>query len=296
VSEPRIAEPRVDPPALERVRARVDEVLEEFLRDRRAELVAMDPAAAGLVEEIGRLLDAGGKRIRPALCYWAFVASAGSDGRPILRACAAVELLHTCALVHDDVIDRDQERRGVDATHVRFAKKAPVGADPDAFGTAAAILVGDLALVLSELLMRTSGFGQDVLAPAMSRFDRMRLEMAAGQFLDVSGAGDPARVSALKSASYTTEGPVLVGAALAGAGAAAGAAAEGALRVYARLVGRAFQLRDDVLDGDAPADAVREIDSLLSRAADALDGASLRPSGVGALVQLANHLRLAQAP
>lgn len=291
MSEPRTVEPRVDPPALEPVRARVDEMLEEFLRDRRAELVAMDPAAAGLVEEIDRLLDAGGKRIRPALCYWAFVASGGSDGRPILRACAALELLHTCALVHDDVIDRDQERRGVDATHVRFAKEAPVEADPDAFGTAAAILVGDLALVLSELLMRTSGFGQDVLVPAMSRFDRMRLEMAAGQFLDVSGAGDPARVSALKSGSYTAEGPVLVGAALAGAG----AAAEGALRVYARLVGRAFQLRDDVLDGDAPADAVAEIDALLSRAAGALDEASLRPSGVGALVQLANHLRLAEA-
>jgi geranylgeranyl diphosphate synthase, type I len=291
VSEPRTVEPRVDPPAIRPVRARVDEVLGEFLRDRRAELAAMDPAAIGLIDEIGRLLDAGGKRIRPALCYWAFLASGGSDGRPILRACAALELLHTCALVHDDVIDRDQERRGVDATHVRFAKEAPVGADPDAFGTAAAILVGDLALVLSEMLLRTSGFGQDLLAAALSRFDRMRFEMAAGQFLDVSGGGDPVRVSALKSASYTAEGPVLVGAALA----SADAAAEGALRVYARLVGRAFQLRDDVLDGDAPADAVAEIDPLLSRAADALDDASLRPSGVGALVQLADHLRLAEA-
>ncbi len=246
----------------------------------------MDPTAAALVDELTRLLGAGGKRIRPAMCWWAFAAAGGDQGEPIVRACAALELLHTSALVHDDLMDRDDERRGVDSTHVRFAKQAPVGADPDAFGTAAAVLVGDLALVLSEQLLRTSGFDGDRLERATSRFDRMRAEMAAGQFLDVSGSADRRRIRALKTGSYTAEGPVLIGAALAGAG----AAAEGSLRVFGRLVGEAFQLRDDVLDGDA-IDADAELVDLLDRAARALGGASLRRDGVEGLLEIADLLR-----
>ena len=203
----------------------------------------MDPSAVALVDELLRLLRAGGKRVRPALCFWAFRAAGGGEDEPIVPVCAALELLHTSALVHDDLMDRDAERRGVDATHVRFAKDAPAGVDPEAFGTSAAVLVGDLALVLSERLLRTSGFEAGRLDAAMARFDRMRAEMAAGQFLDVSGARDLARVRALKTGSYTAEGPVLIGAALAGAG----PEAEGPLRVFGRLVGEAFQLRDDVV-------------------------------------------------
>jgi geranylgeranyl diphosphate synthase type I len=247
----------------------------------------MDPSAPALVDELVRLLEAGGKRVRPAICFWAFTAAGGPQGDPIVRVCAALELLHTSALVHDDLMDRDDERRGVPSTHVRFAKEAPAGADPDAFGTAAAILVGDLALVLSERLMRTSGFAGDRLERAMSRFDRMRAEMAAGQFLDVSGSADRVRVRALKTGSYTAEGPVLIGAALAGAG----VDVEGPLRVFGRLVGEAFQLRDDVLDGDEDADRAAEVDDLLSRAARALGDAPLRRDGVEALIEIAELLR-----
>ena len=247
----------------------------------------MDPTAPALVDELLRLLEAGGKRVRPAICFWAFAAAGGPQGDPIVRVCAALELLHTSALVHDDLMDRDDERRGVPSTHVRFAKEAPAGADPDAFGTAAAILVGDLALVLSERLMRTSGFAGDRLERAMTRFDRMRAEMAAGQFLDVSGSADRVRVRALKTGSYTAEGPVLIGAALAGAG----ADVEGPLRVFGRLVGEAFQLRDDVLDGDEDADRAAEVDDLLSRAARALGDAPLRRDGVEALIEIAELLR-----
>ena len=270
---------------------RVDEVLIRFLRDRRAELAGMDPDAAALADEIVRIVEAGGKRIRPALCVWSFRAAGGEDDERILRAGAALELLHTSALVHDDLMDRDVERRGEPATHVRFAKEAPAGVEPDGFGTAAAVLVGDLALVLSERLMRTSGFGGDRLEAAMTRFDRMRAEMAAGQFLDVAGSERGDRVRALKTSSYTAEGPVLIGAALAGAE----PAAEGPLRVYGRLLGEAFQLRDDVLD-DAP-DAVgeAEIDDLLSRAARSLEDAPLRREGVDALVAIANALRMGAA-
>jgi geranylgeranyl diphosphate synthase type I len=159
--------------------------------------------------------------------------------------------------------------------------------DADAFGTAAAILVGDLALVLSEQAMRNSGFDGEVLARAMSRFDRIRIEMAAGQFLDVCKAADRERMAALKSGSYTAVGPVLIGTALAGAG----AAAEVPLGVYAGLVGAAFQLRDDVADGDAPPGATGEVAALLDRAAHSLASAPLQPEGAAALVELAELLR-----
>jgi geranylgeranyl diphosphate synthase type I len=274
---------------VDEVRRRVDEVLERFLSDRRAELAGLDLDAAALAEEIVRVVRAGGKRIRPALCVWAFRAAGGPYGdERILRAGAAIELLHTSALVHDDVMDRDVERRGEPATHVRFAKEAPAGVDPDAFGTAAAVLVGDLALVLSERLMRTCGFGGEPMGIAMTRFDRMRVEMAAGQFLDVAGSERRDRVRALKTASYTAEGPVLIGVALAGAG----AAAEGPLGVFGRLLGEAFQLRDDALDEAPGAAPTSDVDGLLSRAAEALDGAPLRPEGRAALVAIAEALRM----
>jgi geranylgeranyl diphosphate synthase type I len=273
--------------AIQAVRGPVDLGLERFLGDRRAELAGMDPSAVALVDELLRLLRAGGKRVRPALCWWAFRAAGGGQGELIVPACAALELLHTSALVHDDLMDRDAERRGVDATHVRFAKQAPAGVDPEAFGTSAAVLVGDLALVLSERLLRTSGFGTSRLDAAMARFDRMRTEMAAGQFLDVSGARDQARVRALKTASYTAEGPVLIGAALAGAG----PEAEGPLRVFGRLVGEAFQLRDDVADGEAGAEAAAAVEDLVARAPRTLGDAPLRPDGIDALIQIAQLLR-----
>jgi geranylgeranyl diphosphate synthase type I len=282
-------------PALDRVRERVDPAIARFLADRRAELAGMDPEAMVLVDELLRLVAAGGKRIRPALCVWAHRAAGGPEGPPIVKAAAALELLHTFALVHDDVMDGTDERRGVEATHVRFAKAAPPGLDPDGYGTSVAILVGDLAAVLAEQRLRTCGAPPGPLEAALGRFDRMRVQMAAGQFLDVGGlateAGhdaDRARVAALKTGSYTAEGPVLIGSALA----EAGPAVERPLRVYARLVGEAFQLRDDVLDGEADRTAAARVEDLVARAVAALEGASLEEEGAAALTEIAELLRM----
>jgi geranylgeranyl diphosphate synthase, type I len=291
VSEDRSAEPAVVSPTLDHARLRVDPAIERFLADRHTELAAMGSGAAVLVDELLRLIGAGGKRIRPALCLWAYRACGGANEPAIAKAAAALELLHTFALVHDDVMDRSDERRGVPASHVRFAKDAPPGADPDAYGTAVAILAGDLAAVLSEQLLRTCGAATEPLAVALGRFDRMRVEMAAGQFLDLSrGAASAARarVAALKTGSYTVEGPVLIGAALA----AAGSSAEGSLRVYGRMIGEAFQLRDDVIDGDADPKSVVQVDDLVDRGIAALDGAPLEGEGASALVEIAGLLRL----
>jgi geranylgeranyl diphosphate synthase type I len=127
------------------------------------------------------------------------------------------------------------------------------------------------------------------LGLALERFDRMRTEMAAGQFLDLRMTGPAApRVASLKTGSYTAEGPVLVGAALAGAG----PEAETALRRYGRLLGEAFQLRDDLLDGDASASAAPAVDALVRDAKRALDGASFEADGRAALLEIADLLRI----
>ena len=134
----------------------------------------------------------------------------------------AMELLHTMALVHDDVLDGTTERRGAPTTVPWMSQRAPSlapGIDPGRFGLAAAILVGDLAAVLADRLLLESGFEPEALARALAVYHHMRIDMAAGQFLDVAGRGDdPARTRAiarLKGGAYTVEGPLLVGAAFA---------------------------------------------------------------------------------
>ena len=190
--------------ALTDVAQRVDEVVDRFLTERREEAVALDPAATEPVDEIARVLAAGGKRIRPAFCFWGFRAAGGVDGDPIWRAAAALELLHTMALIHDDVLDGSAERRGRPATHVRPAAAAADRAqpDPDRVGRGVAIVTGDLAAVFAEQLFATSGFPAERLAVAGDRFHRMRAVLAAGAYLDLVDAAAPAG-----EVAYSKEGP-----------------------------------------------------------------------------------------
>jgi len=286
------SEPAGIDPSLDGVRADVDAALRAFLDDRRAELAALDRASVELVDEIRRLVDAGGKRIRPSLCIWSARAAGDGGGPATVRAACALELLHTFALVHDDVMDDAATRRGVETTHARFAARAPTERDAARHGVAVAILVGDLAAVLAEQLLRTSGAAPERLAVAASRFDRMRVEMAAGQYLDLAARDRTPRnrLATLKTGSYTVEGPLLVGSALAGAG----PAIEGPLRVFGRHLGEAFQLRDDLEDGDAPPSEAGRLDELVDRAVAALEDAPLEPRAARALIAIAGSIRKAE--
>jgi geranylgeranyl diphosphate synthase, type I len=245
------------PPALESVRTRVDALLTGFLSEEREEIEAAHPGFVPLLEEVGRFVDAGGKRLRPAFCYWGYRAAGGTDDDAILRVGAGLELFHTFALIHDDVMDRGETRRGQPTVHVRMGKqRADLGhPDADQFGVSAAVLAGDLASVLADHLFTTSGFRPELLLAAFRRYNHMRIEVAVGQFLDMSGAGgevdeeDARRISLLKSGSYSVQGPLAVGAIL---GEASDAVLE-ALAAYGRPLGEAFQLRDDlagVMGGD----------------------------------------------
>jgi geranylgeranyl diphosphate synthase type I len=282
------------PPVVLAVRSRTDAVLEAFLSERRGEVAGLDPAAEVLVEELRRLLAAGGKRVRPAFCYLGFRAAGGRDDDPIIRAAAALELLHTFALVHDDVMDEATERRGVETTQVRFARE--LGWSSAAHGRSVAVLVGDLAAVLAESLFRSSGFPEEKLSLAFVRFDRMRIEMAAGQYLDLLGAArrdlsSAEHVAELKTGSYTVEGPLLIGAALAGAP----KVLEERLRAFGRPAGEAFQLRDDVLDREGVAGAAERVNALVAESLAVLDTVGIDPVAGSALRALAASFRLPEA-
>lgn len=268
------------------VRDRVDAVLREVLAERRAALAALEPDAAVLVDEVGRLVDAGGKRLRPAFCVLGHRAGGGDAAAPaIWRAAASLELFHTFALVHDDVIDDAAERRGAPTTTTAFG-----GGDR---GRAVAILVGDLAAELAAHLLRTSGFPAERLVAATARYDAMVLALAAGQFLDLDPASRGSldaslRVARLKSGAYSVEGPLAIGAALAGAT----PAVDAALAAYGRALGEAFQLRDDLHDGDAaPGVGPTDVDVRIDLACDALGAV---PADVAAdLRAVAATLRMA---
>ena len=270
--------------------AEVDDVLRRFLAARRRDMEAIDASAVPLVDEVIALIEAGGKRLRPLFCLCGYRAAAGELGPPIVSAAAAMELLHSMALIHDDVMDASTERRGHPTTEARQTEMARArGAErPEDVGRSVAILAGDLAAVLADDLLLNAGFPPERLAAALERYHRMRLEMAAGQFLDVAvPVADERRTAALRGGSYTVRGPLLVGAALAGGS----PPITRALERYGEPLGEAFQLADDLRDGEAPAGVGRvDVNRLAARARDALDPAELPPDALEALSMLADRV------
>ena len=235
------------------LRPRVDKALTAFLATQRTRLLAIDPVLADVADALEEFVLLGGKRLRPAFAYWGFRGAGGIDTEQVVAAVAALELVQASALIHDDLMDRSDTRRGEPSVHRRFAARhagGGWGGDGEAFGDNAAVLLGDLALVWSDELLHASGMHLDELARARPVFDEMRTEVTAGQYLDVltQVTGDMSteragKVARYKSAKYTVERPLLLGAALAGAPPALSAA----YSAYGLPLGEAFQMRDDVL-------------------------------------------------
>lgn len=222
----------------------------------------LDPLVA-----LARDFTTGGKRVRPACCAWGYVAAAGIPADPgcLIRAAASLDLLHVSALIHDDVMDSSDTRRGQPSAHRQFAgtlqrsiANGGYRGDSEAFGRAGAILLGDLLLVWSDELYRRSGLEPEALERGRSILEAVRTEVTAGQFLDVVAQSiDPlalgrrpeelmARVRQVveyKTARYTMIRPLQLGAALAGG---SEELREG-LAAIGSALGRAFQFRDDIL-------------------------------------------------
>ncbi len=242
------------PPSLRQIADRVGGHLDTLLRAEEDRWAAVDDALAAPIEALRLLVAEGGKRLRPAFCHWTYLGAGGDPGdERLVAAAAAVELLHTFALIHDDVMDGADTRRSQPSVHRRFIEMhihRGWGGEPRRFGEGAAILVGDFAFVYADMLMARAG------AEAWRVFDELRLELCVGQYLDLATTAArnfdlerARRIERYKSGKYTVERPLHLGAALAGR---LDDLAEPLSRIGLPL-GEAFQLRDDVLGtfGDA---------------------------------------------
>jgi geranylgeranyl diphosphate synthase, type I len=237
------------------VRKEVDQALLGFVDRQRPAVLSISPELRPLMSALDQFL-AGGKRLRPAFCYWGWRAAGGAgieDAAGIATAAASLELLQASALIHDDVMDASDTRRGAPSVHRRFEAMHRESGWPGAagpFGEGTAILLGDLCLAWSAEMFDRSGLPEPRLREGRAVYDMMRTEVICGQYLDMlesargEGSAETAlRVVEFKSAKYTIERPLHLGATLADAS----DETVRALRAYGLPLGIAFQLRDDVL-------------------------------------------------
>ncbi|MGI5346767.1 polyprenyl synthetase family protein [Streptomyces sp. CA-250714] len=239
---------------LNMIRKDIDATLDAFLDD--VQHSALRPELAPLVEELRGFLRAGGKRIRPLLCVIGAHAAdengtATSEG--VLRLAASLEILHAAVLIHDDIIDGSPTRRDRRTAHRGLAAHCQAGTPAAAaarFGSCAALLLGDLAAAWSERAVGTAHFTPQQLRDVVPLLDAVRSEVLSGQYLDLVATGHPSTdldaalaITRCKTAHYTVERPLQIGAAFA----EAGAEVLDACSAFGIPLGEAFQLRDDLL-------------------------------------------------
>ncbi|MER7209688.1 polyprenyl synthetase family protein [Streptosporangium sp. NPDC000239] len=233
------------------LRERMSRYLDEFLERETAEMAFLGEDLDLIRHTLLGFVRQGGKRLRPAFVHWGHRAAGGEPGdEAVLAAGCAVELVHACALILDDVMDEAETRRGRPAVHLALAEHhggRGWRGDGRRFGESAATLFGMLAYTWADAALLRAG---PHLTDTFEVFTRMRTEVVGGQYLDLAyaagGASSPveaARVATYKSAKYTIERPLHLGHAVAGGDPRRRAP----LSAYALPLGEAFQLRDDVL-------------------------------------------------
>jgi geranylgeranyl diphosphate synthase, type I len=267
------AEEVLDPqaPLSQAFRDAVSAEISAFVREQSSVLDSMGPELVPVHLMASQML-CGGKRMRPAFCVWGYVAAAGiptnEELKPLLAAAGSLDVLHVSALIHDDLMDSSDLRRGRPAAHRQFeALHANAGwlGDSAAFGRAGAILLGDLLVMWSAQMLHGAGVEQSALERALPIVEAMRTEVTCGQYLDMVAQAHPlrkrapaigslrptielalddaSRVVEYKAARYTVQRPCQMGAAIGGGD----DELYFALGAYGSPLGRAFQFRDDLL-------------------------------------------------
>ncbi len=256
----------------ENVLAQVQTNLDDFCVKQRSDFEAISSDLIPVVDYTQSLLQ-GGKRFRALFCYWAWRASLSESSyhqseqevndseQAIAGIAASLEMFHAAALVHDDLLDQSDTRRGAPAIHKRFEslhKEKQWAGAPERFGVAGSVLVGDLMLgwsseIFGNALLQSPN--REIESACRDEFSLMRVEVMAGQYLDVleenaattrpvkEGVGRAEKVILYKTAKYSIEAPLRIGAAFAGAD-------QSTLNVFTQFgipLGIAFQLRDDIL-------------------------------------------------
>jgi geranylgeranyl diphosphate synthase type I len=237
--------------------AHVERVLTDFLGHAGSSICEIEPSVRPGIDALKDFVLGGGKRLRPTFAWWGWRGAGGDPSgdyaEGALQVAASLELIQACALIHDDLIDSSDSRRGSPTVHIAFAKQhADQGwlGSPSAFGLATAVLVGDLALAWADDMFAEAPLPAATIAAARPAWRSMRTEVLAGQYLDVrtQATGDATveaalRICRLKTAVYTVQRPLHLGASLAGAD----DELIGTLLEFGGDIGVAFQLRDDLL-------------------------------------------------
>ncbi|MFI8499666.1 polyprenyl synthetase family protein [Streptomyces sp. NPDC085524] len=235
------------------IRRQVEDVLDDFLQHKISAAMA-DRLPEEAPQILHSFLFTGGKRLRPLFCAIGWhAAGGGCYDSAVVRVAASLEMLHAFALIHDDVMDNSATRRGQPSLHRDLTLRHTVrggASNASLLGVGLAVLVGDLALAWSDELMHTAGLSDAQLVGVLRHVDAMRTELMYGQYLDLVSAGcsladteSALAIARYKTAKYTIERPLHIGAFLAGADADLCRA----LSAYALPLGEAFQLRDDLL-------------------------------------------------
>ena len=240
--------------ALQEIRDAVEIELSSFLSHQAHFLASISPDLAPVSQALSSFLLDSGKRLRPLFAYSGYVSAGAEITAPVIKAIASLELLQACALIHDDLMDGSDTRRGKPSIHRHFesmhVQEELEGFAP-AYGLAAAVLSGDLALVWSNQMLNESGLSTRAFSQTLPIHDEMRVELMAGQFLDIleqtqksTDLNRSIKVARYKSGKYTIERPLHIGAVLSERHSPELITT---LSGYGLPLGEAFQYRDDLL-------------------------------------------------
>ena len=240
---------------------RVQSELTSFLAEQIRYLGEIATELIPVAEAMNAFLLDGGKRLRPLFAYCGYLAAGGTAAEngddAIIRAVSSLELLQGCALIHDDLMDGSDIRRGKPSIHRFFEgvhQSEELAGSAERYGASAGILLGDLALVWSDQMLHSSGVTSTSLIQVLSIFDEMRVELMSGQFLDLheqalasQSVARSLKIARYKSGKYTVERPLHFGTALAHPDEAKRQNYMTIFSEFGLPLGEAFQLRDDLL-------------------------------------------------
>ncbi|KOG41122.1 polyprenyl synthetase family protein [Streptomyces decoyicus] len=274
------------------LKSRIDQVLDEFVTAEAQALEDIDTSLAPVADQL-RVATEHGKRFRAAFCYWGWRGAGQPDSEALVRAAGAIELVHAAAVVHDDLIDRSRTRHGRPTAHIalRDVFTRPARRKPSA--RALALLTGNLLISMAGQLFTTCGLPSAYLSRARPVWGVLARELVAGECLEILRTGaepDPeasVKVIRYKTAKYTVEHPLHIGALLAGA-------PPGLLEAYSSYglpLGEAFQLRDDLMGlfGDPARTGKNPADDLAGNRPTALMAHAMQSAAPGERREL-HHL------
>lgn len=238
---------------LEDFKEKIDIEIEKYLNRIIRETAKRDLMTADALRYVKKVVLAGGKRLRPAFMYFGYLAAGGKEKEKMLKAAVSIEFIHLFLLIHDDIMDQDDKRHGLDTLHIRYEKlgrKLFKGKDNRHFGNSMAMIIGDMIGALGNQIIFESKFKPELIMRALSKLQTIIAMTVIGQSQDVyieykgrATEKEVMRMCENKTAKYTVEGPLHLGAILGGAS----EKTLGGLSRYAVPLGTAFQIQDDIL-------------------------------------------------